>query len=71
VIASALKTLVPLIIFIGGVIVLFALGWKAKWFVFLATLVLTLLLFASPLGAAIGDWLSGVLFAMTGHHVHL
>jgi hypothetical protein len=68
---GALKTLVPLIIYGGGLFVLFALSWKSKWFVFLATSVLTILLFSSPLGATVAKWLSGILFAATGHNVHL
>ena len=69
--SAAFKTLLPLIIFGGGLFVLFALSWKSKWFVFLATFILTALLFASPAGAAVGGWLSRVLFAATGHTVHL
>jgi H+/gluconate symporter-like permease len=68
-VGAALKTLGPLIVFAAGVLVLFALKWKAKWFVFLVAVALTVFLFASPLGATVAAWLSRSIFGMTGYTV--
>lgn len=67
-IGSALKALLPLIIFVGGMIVLFLLNIKAKWFVTIAVIVLTAVLLISPLGPPIIRWAENVIKVAFGGH---
>jgi hypothetical protein len=70
VIGAALRTLVPLILFVFGIWLIFT-QLKAKWLIVLVTLGTTALLFASPIGPPLAHWLNGIANAAGLHDIHL
>lgn len=66
-VGTALRTLVPLILFVFSMWLIFT-QLKAKWLIVGLTLLATALLFGSPIGPSVAHWLGNIVTAVTGGH---